>query len=230
MTTISTLVTDAMYAARVLGQDQTPSSGDSQLVLRRLQRMLDSWSNESSMIFLNDVESFQMTAGVASYSTSLLTAGRPVSINSMRVTLNNIDYPVDFIDQIRWNQISYKLTTSIPSQMYYDDGFPQATMFFYPIPYAAFTCNMYCKRQLTGGTPLTLTTVLSMPLGYEAAIVAGLAVDISPSFGKQPTPDMLREKTETRSVLKRVNYMPLEMNSPFDRPQDISSAFPYRGF
>ena len=228
MTAVVTLIQDAMYAAQVLGQDQTPSSADSQLVLRRLQRMLDSWSNESQMIFLNDVESFVMTPGVASYSTSLLTAGRPVSINSLRVNLNNIDYPVDQIDQLEWNGITYKSTSAIPRKMYYDDGFPQATMFFYPVPYAAFTCYMYCKRQLAAG--LTLTSTLSMPLGYESAIVANLAVDISPSFGKQATPQMVNDAKQTRAVLKRTNYMPMVMESPFDQSTDISGAFPYRGF
>jgi hypothetical protein len=217
-----------MYAAGILGQDQTPSSGDSQLVLRRLQRMLDSWSNERLMIFLNDVESFTMTAGQNSYSTSLLTAGRPVAISSLRVNLNNIDYPVDQIDQLAWNGITYKATSAIPRQMYYDDAYPNATMFFYPTPYAAFTCYMYCQRQLAGN--LTLTSTLSMPLGYEAAIVAGLAVDLCQSFGKQPTPQMLADMKQTRAVLKRVNYMPLEMTTPFDGSTDISGAFPYRGF
>jgi hypothetical protein len=112
--------------------------------------------------------------------------------------------------------------------MYYDDGYPNATMFFYPVPYAAFTCYMYCQRQLQGN--LTLTSTLSMPLGYEAAIVAGLAFDICPSFGKQATPQMIAEMKQTRAVLKRVNYMPLEMNTPFDQPVDISNAFPYRTF
>ena len=39
------LVTDAMYQVRVLGQDQgaSPVTADSDLCLRRLVRLLDSW-------------------------------------------------------------------------------------------------------------------------------------------------------------------------------------------
>lgn len=218
-----------MLAARVIGQDQTVASGDGQLVLRRLNRMLDSWSNEKQMIFSNDSESFNMVAGQQSYSTALLPSGRPVAINSMRVSLNNLDYPVDFIDQLKWNDITYKLTQSIPRWCYYDGAYPNASMFFYPVPYAAFTCTVYAQRVLSA--PLTLATNLTMPAGYEAAIVAGLAVDISPSFVKQPTPAMMLDKTETRAVLKRTNFQPLEMETPFDgNTADISNAFPYRTF
>lgn len=229
MTTVAVIIQDAMYAARVLGQDQTVSSGDGQLVLRRLNRMLDTWSNEKLLIYANDQESFLMTAGQQIYSTSLLPSGRPVAINSMRVTLSNIDYPVDFIDQLKWNGISYKPVQAIPNQCYYDAAFPNANFYFYPIPYAAFTCTLYAQRVLS--SPLLMATDLTLPPGYEAAIVAALAVDISPSFGKQPTPAMLLDKTETRAVLKRTNYTPLEMVTPFgNNDSDISNAFLYKGF
>jgi len=228
MTTVSTIVYDAMYQAGVLGQDQTPSSGDTQLVLRRLQRMVDSWSNEKLMIFRNDEESFTMVAGQQSYTTSVLAGGRPININSMRVRLNNIDYPVDQIDQLKWNGISYKNTTAIPRWFYYDMNYPVATMFFYPIPYAAFTCYLYCQREIQGN--LDMTTVLVMPLGYEAALVACLAVDIMPSFGKQATQQQQKDAIDTKGRLKRTNFVPLEMKTPFDQTLDLSNTFPYRGF
>lgn len=228
MTAVSTLVYDAMYQAGVLGQDQTPSSGDVNLVLRRLNRMLDSWANEKQMIFRNDEESFTMVAGQASYATTVFTDGRPIAFNSMRVRLNNIDYPIDFIDQQKWNGISYKGTTAIPRYMYYDSNYPTATMFFYPIPYAAFTCYAYCQRQLQG--TLALTTNLAMPLGYEAAIVDGLAVDIMPSFGKKATPQQAVAARDSKSRIKRTNFNPLEMVTPFDESLDLSNTFPYRGF
>lgn len=232
MATATDLVQDAMFAAQVLGQDQTPASGDSQLVLRRLNRMLDSWSNEKQMIFANSTESFTMTDGTASYSTTVLTNGRPVSINGMYVKLSDINYPVDMIDQLRWNAISYRLTSSIPNQCFYDATYPNGTMNFYPVPYAAFTCYVDCQRVLA--SPLVMSTNLTLPPGYEAAIVAGLAVDIWPSFkGKQPIPNDLKEdKRQTRSVLKRNNYTPMEMGTPFDndRAGQISNSFPYRNF
>ena len=227
MTAVVTLITDALYASGVYGQDQTISSGDQQLVVRRLNRLLDSWSNEKNMIYLNDSEQFSMTAGQQSYSTSLLSS-RPVSINSMRVSLNNIDYSVDFIDQLAWNDIGYKNVPAIPTMCYYDDAFPNANMFFFPVPYANFTCTLYCQRLLTGA--LTLTSDIAMPAGYEAAIVAGLAVDICPTFGKQASPQLIADMKQTRAVLMRTNFSPLEMVTPYDKSDNYSNSFIYRGF
>lgn len=231
MTTVATLVNDAAFSAQVLGQDQTLTSGDAQLILRRLNRMLDSWSNEKQLIYSNTTQTFLMTPSVSQYSTSLFANGRPIAINSMTVSLSNIDYPVDMIDILKWNQISYKLAESIPNQCYYDATFPNGTMNFYPKPYAAFTCTVDCQYPLSL-TPLLLATDLVLPPGYEAAIVAGLAVDIWPSFkAGNPSQAMMKEMVDTRAVLKRNNFQPLEMDTPFGQQNgDISNSFIYKGF
>lgn len=230
MTIVSTLVTDAMYAARVLGQDQTASSADTQLVLRRFNRMLYSWSNERQMIFSNQTESFIMTPGTASYSTVLLASGRPLAINSMRVSLSGIDYPVEMRNQLWWNAITFKAVNSIPENCFYDPSMDNGTMNFYPRPGAAYTCYVDCQRVLSGA--VTLTTDLNLPPGYDAALVAGLACDIWPSFKQAPIPkDLIAERTQTRGVLKRTNYTPLEMVLPGQSSaQDFSNAFLARSF
>lgn len=229
MTAVATLVQDAAYAAQILGADQTLSSGDAQLILRRLNRMLDSWSNERQMIFATQTDTFLMSPGVGSYSTALMTAGRPISIQSMKVTFQNLDYPVNFIDQQQWNSITVKNIDAIPTNCFYDPTFPNGTMNFYPRPYAQFLCSVDTQRVLSA--PVVMATDLALPEGYEAAIVAGLAVDIWPSFkGKQPVPrDLKEDKTQTRAVLKRTNYVPLEMSTPFgyDPVSGATNGFPY---
>lgn len=231
MTTVATLVNDAAFDAQVLGQDQTLSSGDAQLLLRKLNRMLDSWSNENQMIYSSIAQTFLMTPSVATYSTSLLALGRPVSIDSMIVTLNNIDYPVDMIDVGKWNQITYKLTESVPNQCYYDADMPNAQFNFYPRPYAAFTCTIYGRYQLSQ-TPLILATNLVLPPGYESPIVACLAVEAWNSFKSgDPPSSLIKKAIDGRAVIKRTNFQPLEMNTPFDENYgDISNAFLYKGF
>lgn len=230
MTVVVDLVTDAAYAAKVIGQDQTLSSGDAQLILRRLNRLLDLRSNEKQMIFLNDSESFTMVPGQQAYTTAVLTNGRPVGINSMRVTLSGVDYPVSQIDQLKWNAIPVKNISAIPNWFYYDGAMPDATMFFYPIPFSAFTCTLYCQRVLTGN--LNLASVITLPPGYEAWIVAELAVDIWGSFKEGNPPEkMIMDMKESRAILKRTNYQPLEMAVPFDaNPADISNGFPFPYF
>ena len=212
MTAVSTLVGDAMFAAKVLGQDQTASSGDTNLVLRCLNRMLDLWSNEKQMIFTQDGETFSTIAGQQAYLTSVLAAGRPIAIGAMRLTLNGIDYEVDRVDVGKWNAIPVKNVSSIPDVFYYDAAYPNASIFFYPIPYAVFTATVYAQRVLAA--PLAMATNLAMPPGYDAAIVAGLAVESWGYFKSTPMPAMMAGQANfARSALKRTNYVPMEMNS-----------------
>ena len=230
MTIVATIVNDAGFAAKVVGQDQVLSSGDSQLILRILNRMLDSWSNEKQMIFVNETQSFTMTPSVNNYSTALLSRGRPIAINAMTVLLSNIYYPVSIIDLLSWNAITYKITQSIPNQCYYNAEFPDGTMYFYPTPYAPFTCNVDCQYPIT--STLLLSDDLVLPPGYEAAIVAGLAVEMWTYFkAGDPSPIMIKQMMQTRSVIKRTNFTPMEMVTMFDKnTSDISNAFLYKGF
>lgn len=230
MTTVAILVNDAAYAAKVLGQDQVITSGDAQLILRRLNRLLDLRSNEKQLIYSNTTQTFTMTPSVGTYSTALLANGRPIAINSMVVSLSNIDYPVDMIDILKWNAITYKIAESVPDQCYYDATFPNGQMNFYPRPYAAFTCTVDCQYPLS--SPLLLATDLTLPPGYEAWIVAELAVDIWSSFKSgNPSEKMMKDVIEARAILKRTNYEPLEMDTPFDQQNgNISNAFLYKAF
>lgn len=229
MTTASTLIQDAMFIARILGQDEQVSSNDSELALRMLNRLMDSWSNVKAMVYSITTESFTMTAGTADYSTSLLAGGRPVVVDKIWVRLSDIDYPVDLISNQEWADITYKPVVSVPSKCYYEPSYPNGTFHFYPKPYAAFTCFVDCRRALS--TAVSIGDNLTFPEGYEKAIVDTLAVYISPAFGKTPTEDMRREAKAARQVLKQTNYIPLVMDTGFGKSAgDISNAFLYKGF
>jgi hypothetical protein len=225
----SQLVQDALFACGSYGVGDNLADADAQLVLRRLNRMLDSWTNERAMIFGIARDSFTMSPGVADYSTTLLTTiGRPVQVLTIVTTLNNVWYGCDMISDDAFQKIPYKLTQSIPEQCYYDEAYPNAQFHFYPIPFAAFTCYISAVTPLT--STVTLSTVLALPQGYEKAIVDSLAVDIAPSFGQQITAQMDRDATNSRAVIKRNNYVSPVMDTPFIIRYDPSNGFIYRGF
>lgn len=227
MTTGAIIVEDALTEAAILGIGDTVSAEDQQTALRVLNRMLDSWANENLMIFATTSETFLMTPSVASYSTSLL-ASRPVTISNMYVSLNNIDYPVDMIDEITYDAVPYKPVPAIPNQCYYDATYPNGTFFFFPTPYAAFTCHVNSRKELVKN--VTATTDVLLPPGYQKAIVENLAVQLCKPFTKEPTQQMMIDARESKAVLKRTNYNPLLMTSVMDSDRDISNSMLYKGF
>ena len=222
------IVQDSMYQAGVLGVGDALSNSDAQAVLRTLNRMLDSWSNERLMIYDVLQDSFPMVAGTAVYDSSLLSSGRPVNIDSIFVRLSNIDWPVEIVDVEDFSNIPYKIVQSVPTMCNIDFGMPNVTFTFYPIPYAAFTCFLNIWRELP--TPVTLATSLALPPGYEHAIVTNLAMQIGPMFGRPPDQVTVQAARESRAVIKRLNYSPKLMETGLDRRGDPSNGFIYKGF
>ena len=229
MTTARDVVTDAAYASGALGQGETLSDTDAQLIFRRFGRMLETWANESYMIYDIYVDTLALQPNVGVYSTALLSQGRPVAVDSMYVRNNNIDYPVAMISNQTYGEFSYKIVSAIPDNCWYNSGYPDGSFNFYPLPYAAFTAYISCLRNLRPAA-MTLSTVLSFPPGYERAFVDGLGVDICPSFGLQASPDLQRTAANAKRVLKRTNLTPLEMNTGLGVPYPNSNSFIYKGF
>ena len=229
MTTGAVLVQDAMIQAGIIGSTETVTANDQALVLRRLNRMVESWDNENLMLFALSGQSFTMVAGQSAYpSNTYLTDGRPTSIDAITVRLSNIDYPVDIIDNQTWNAIPYKPTTGIPAQCFIDTDYPNTTLRFYPTPYGEFTCFVQARSPLFG--TIDASTDVVGPRGYEKAIVDNLAIDIAPSFGVEITPGMVQSAKESRAVLKRNNYNPLQMETGLADNRPSPDAFIYRGF
>jgi hypothetical protein len=226
----TTIITDALIGLGVIDASGTVATADSDYMLRLLNRMVDDWATQSLMIYGLTEDSFTMTGGTATYSSALLTVmGRPVSINSMFVRLGGIDYPVDIVDVQSYDDIAYKTTTGIPNQCYVRWNYPNLSMTFYPVPYAAFTCFVEGVTPLNA-TAITGATSLALPQGYERVLVNCLQMEAAPAYGMQPSPLLLKNAADGVANLKRVNYEPLVMNSDLSEGSISPSAFIYQGF
>lgn len=213
MTTGLTVVSDALIAAGIAAQGDPIPPEDSSLALRILNRMMDSSSNEAGMIYALRPDTFTMVAGQQAYSsTSFASALRPVHIDSLIVSLSNIDYPVEIIDTESFQNISYKPVNSIPQYVTITAAMPVLTLDFWPRPYAAFVCTLQVFTPLI--STISEITVLSLPPGYEDWIVSNLSIRCANSWRRPVTPDMRLQARNARMALKRANYEPplMEMN------------------
>ena len=226
MTTGAVLVKDALAKRFVTAPNETPDADQIEFALRFLNRMLESWGAEKPMLYTISEETFTLTPSVATYSTSLLTDGRPASVNYLFNRLSNVDYPCQLVDNQTFADVQYKPVDAVPSICYYDDAYPNSTFNFYPRPYAAFVCHVYVQRVLTG--TITETTDVALPPGYEAAIVDNLAVYYP--FAVPASPDMKRDAMNSRNLLKRANYVPALAKTRIDSGYSVNNDFPYSGF
>jgi len=227
MSTGTDIVTDALFAIGAMGQGDSLQNADAQICLRRLNRMLDAWSTVKEMCFETFFDSFSLIGGVQGYSSTLLSSGRPLEVNEIRVQLNNVDYPVELIGDEEWSKIPYKLVQALPRKCWIDTGYPNNTFNFYPIPEQTYTCYVGERRPLTNA--ITLSTTISFPPGYEKALVDNLAVDVASTFGRQVSPELMQMAITGRKVLRTINYTPDLMNADFGSAPKYSYADFLRG-
>jgi len=223
MSTAQVIINNAAYAIGVLGQaDSALTAADSAIGLSILQRMLDSWSNDGLLIFSTTQETISLTAGDGTYTTAnLSTATRPVKILSGFIRYSSVDYPLQFPTRGEWNAIAYKSSQGIPEFCLYEPAMT-GTFEFYPVPSAAMTAYFDVQRALTGAA-LALGDSLSLPTGYEDAIVENLALKMAfGGFGVQPSPLLVQSARKGLKLLKTLNYEPNVISSSVGRRYDIT--------
>lgn len=207
MTKARTIINDALLAFGGIGEGQTMRAEDAQFALRNLNRMLGSWSNQPLLIVALREGTLTFVAGTPSYSTSLLSTGRPVRIVSAFVRAGGLDYPIDTsIPKDEFDLIPQKTLTGIPEICYVDADAPDSVLWPYPVPNDAYV--MHVTGSYVIGENLTLDDDIVLPPGYEDGIVDGLAVKLAPRWGKVCPPPIVDSANEARAWIKRMNFVP----------------------
>ncbi len=218
MTTALDIIGDALSKVRVYAPGETVSAADSALCLRTLNRMMDSWSNDTLACFATLTQSGVLVPGNAVYNVgpgSTFQATRPLKITEgpgaayLQDNLGN-NYPVDVVPQDVWNQIGNRTTNSnIPDTLFYDPQFPVAVLNLFPVPTIAYTLYWVATLQLQSFP--NLTTVVNLPAGYEDALVYNLAIRIKPDFkAAQIDPIIIELASQTKAAVKRTNIKAVE--------------------
>ena len=207
MTQAIDIIKRSMRQMKVLGTGETPSAAESADMLTALNAMLAAWADDKMLVYVNTKDVISLTAGQASYSigpSGSTIAGRPISIDpATYVTFQGVDYLLRVLNQADYDAIPYKTLQGIPGAIYADMAMPNVTVYLYYVPTQAMTLNLISQKQLISFA--SLTTDVSMPPGYEQAIIASLSEVMAPEFGVQLDPQIVKMAALGRKRLKRVN-------------------------
>lgn len=183
MATAQEIVTRAMRAIQALGSGETPSAAEATDGLTAFNAMLDSWSNNGLAAYVVQEQSFPIVVGQSAYtigSGGNINVTRPLEILQAYIQdTGGNNYLMTILPRDKWNQIGNRgsdITSQIPTVLFYDTAYPQATINIFPTPLIAYTC--YFDSRLQQVTFSTLTQTLSMPPGYERAYVSNLAMEM----------------------------------------------------
>jgi hypothetical protein len=219
-TTLGDLLQSSLEKIGVYGVGQPINAADAARGLSVFNRMMDNWSTQNLACFANAVQSAVLTPGKYQYTIGLsggadIALTRPLEIldgyGSAFVTdVNGFRYEVNVVQQDKWNQIATvgSVNAQIPDTLFYDPQFPLGVINLYGTPLLGYTLSWMSRLKLAEAA--NLSTTISLPEGYEAAIENNLALWIAPYFKSANVSDDLKAHAmSTFADVKRKNIRPI---------------------
>lgn len=185
------IIKAALRLIQVIDPLETPDSATAQDGLFALNQMVDSWNAQRLAIFTTARQLFNLNAGQQTYlmgqsGTTDFNVPRPAKIEYMSViNLNNpvqpLELPLDYITEGQWREIPVKnIASALPQQVWDDQGFPNRTLNYWPVPNVPLQTAIYTWTALTQFQDLT--TLYTFPPAYAKALRYNLAIDLAAEF------------------------------------------------
>lgn len=180
------IITKALQKIGAIVKNEAPSADEAEDALDSLNALISSWSNDSLNIYARTWETFSLT-GATSYTIGTggnFNTARPTNIVGAYLRSGTIDYPITIIDDSAYISISYKNLQGIPEFLNYDNAYPLGRIRLYPLDNAGYTLFLLTEKSVTSFT--TLDTEMSLPDGWERALVYNLALELAPEYSQKP--------------------------------------------
>lgn len=225
------ICTDSLELLQVYAPGEQVSDADAERMLSTLNQMLDNWSNLTLSCYEVLEQSFALVAGQQSYTIGpggQINDTRPLKILDGPGTayvqdFNGNNYGVSVVPRDQWNLFgnrSILIQSDFPDTLFYDPQYPLGIINVMPVP--TINYRMFFDSYLQLGELADLTAVISLPPGYERAIVTNLAVSAKPYFVKaQIDPLIIAEAMKTHGDIKRTN---MRSNVAVMEPELVSKA------
>jgi hypothetical protein len=206
-TTPRQICTDSLHEIGVLAVGDAMSSALGVFALGKLTRLLNNWNADRRAVWATAFLEFTLTPNLSPHtigptSATFAADQRPVSIEGAYLILNtstpNVNLPITVRDQDWWLAQSVPdLTSTIPTDLYYQPDVPNGKLYFWPVPTVAYGVGLMARVLVDDS--ITLDTSLTFPPGYADAITLTLAESIATSFGRDVPPALEMSALRARS-------------------------------
>lgn len=189
MATGNSLVTDAIARTANNPSGVSPTTQELADGVVELNRMLGTWSAEMGMIYAETLDSLTWTATNATRTIGVsgdFNVSRPQLIKKAWMRdASGYDYQLEVVAFREYQEETLKaITEAIPRLLAYNPDFASGlgSLFVWPVPTADFTFRLESLKPLAA---LTGAGTVTLPPGYEDAIVMNLAVRLADVYGTE---------------------------------------------
>jgi hypothetical protein len=208
------LITRSHVLAGIAAVEDTLPGPDANNGLLSLNSLLESLRLQGLTVSTVTRVTKAIVSGSASYTVGVgadIVAERPLHVDAARLLLASspdIEIPLQVLLQDEWERVTAKdQTSTLPSKVYYNPTFPLGTLYVHPVA-TDITAELvlYLPTALTA--PALLSTVLSLPPGYERMLRYNLAVDLCAEYQRPVDPNVRQIAIDALAWLKRNNVRP----------------------
>jgi hypothetical protein len=227
LATLADVITDALLDLGVLAEGETPTAAQSTQGLRRIVRFLKLCRTENLYIPIIARATATITPSQASFSVGTggnINIVRPglQQIETVKYLDNSLATPLEvslgpLMTEAEYESIPLKTQTSErPVRAYYSPTYPTGTLIPWPISTgASLLWVVYYHSAIADFAAISDT--VTVPDGYEQFLVKSLAMELAPSFQRQPSPDLRMQAAEARRMVTRSNQRAVELDFDFNR-------------
>jgi len=206
--TVQELINSALRLIRVLDSGETPTATESNDALNALNQMVSNWSAAGVPIYVESKDTIPLT-GASSYTLP----SRPVRITAAHVSYSGISFPVSVVPSAQWTQPKDRTATSkFAKELYYDSGFPTATIYLWPIVQSGSSLELFSLKPLAQFASLGDT--IALPAGYEHALRYGLAAVLAPEYGSALPVEYQQQAANATAAIAAMNTATLAQGPP----------------
>lgn len=186
--TVTEILEASLRAIHAISPTESVDAGQAKTARQALNMLLASWSTKGLVVPVRTRESFTLTASKASYTIGAsgdFNTSRPMAVISAYIDNGSADLPMRIIGEDEYNDIGVKEAPGVPEMLFTRFTFPLAILYPWPVPDAAYAMTLVSQTLLTDYT--SLTTTISLPPEYYAAIKWNLAIELCPDYEREPS-------------------------------------------
>lgn len=217
MTTVRELVRDALIEIGVADSSNEPASEMSEHARRCLNRVLGKWSQRKLLRPTTYTVTVPL-AGAASYTigpSGAIVATRPIAVDAATyTTTDGAETPIERLTAAEWfAEVRDKAVTGAPDAVFYSATDANGTLYVTPIGNSG-SVRLLCRAVIASYA--SLNDSITLPDGYEEALMLATAEAVSSSYEKAVAPDLLRRLTAATRAIKTANHEPVLMDTTAD--------------
>lgn len=209
MTIASLIVLDALQEIGILDGSEVPSANDAARGLRALNGVLDSLSLQNMGVFVQNNYTFNLVAGQSTYTIGPdgdFVSRRFTGVMGAYCRWQEIDFPIELIDDDQYNNIAFKAQTGpIVQFLLFSATMPDSTVTLWPVPSANNTITLLTNQLFA--TPFGPFDDLGLPPGYDRFLIKATAIELASIFGLEPSPTLVGLARSALTIIKRQNQL-----------------------